>query len=48
MSAKMDAGTSYNINTTAESSKEEDRKQVLGMLFLYGLGAVIVIVLGLI
>ena len=45
MSAKMAVDTPYNTNITDESSNE-DGGQVLGLLLLYGLGALIVIVLG--
>ena len=45
MSVETDVGTPYNTDTTDASSKKEDRKQMLGLLFLYGLGAALVITL---
>jgi len=48
MSAEMDVDMLYSTNIMVESSKkEEDRKQILGLLFLYGIGVALVIILGL-
>ncbi len=50
MSVVTTVDMSSNINTTAESSKEkkkDDIKQIIGLLFLYGLGAILVVLLGL-
>ena len=40
-----DADTQYNTNTTEEPTNKDDREQMLGLLFLYGLGAALVITL---
>ena len=48
MSAEMDVDMLYSTNIMVESSKKkEDRKQILGLLFLYGIGTALVIILGL-